>query len=138
MNESIACVPNCNAGYINSECLTLLSLLPSPLHPSPSLSPARGAATAELQVPGGAESVEGAKQLGEPAHRAPLQGNVSAAANLMCFFSSCCAAHLSRSPRIITTTYRRGGFHSISTPPVPAGSAPRLLKPVCIFSWWSS
>lgn len=38
---------------------------------------ARGAEAAELQIPGRAQSVEGAKQLGKPAHRTPLQGNVS-------------------------------------------------------------
>lgn len=40
-------------------------------------SSARGFKTAELQIPGGAQSVEGAQQLGNAAHRSPLQGNVS-------------------------------------------------------------
>lgn len=38
---------------------------------------ARGVETAELQIPGRAQSVEGAKQLRKPAYRTPLQGNVS-------------------------------------------------------------
>lgn len=38
---------------------------------------ARGVETAELQIPGRAQPVEGAEQLGKPAYRTPLQGNVS-------------------------------------------------------------
>lgn len=40
-------------------------------------SSARGFETAELQIPGRTQSVEGAKQLRKPANRRPLQGNVS-------------------------------------------------------------
>lgn len=49
--------------------------------PSVCSSAARGFEAAELQIPGRAEPVEGAQQLGEPAHRSPLQGNVSAEEN---------------------------------------------------------
>lgn len=47
---------------------------------------ARGVETAELQIPGRAQSVEGAKQLRKPTYRTPLQGNVSTDDN-QCVFS---------------------------------------------------
>lgn len=49
--------------------------------PSVCSSSARGFETAELQIPGGAQSVEGAQQLRDPADRSPLQGNVSTEQN---------------------------------------------------------
>lgn len=47
----------------------------------PCFPPARGVEATELQVPGRAQSVEGAKQLRKSAHRTALQGNVSTAGN---------------------------------------------------------
>lgn len=48
---------------------------------------ARGSETAELQIPGGAQSVQGAEQLRKPAHRSPLQGNVRNQDCVLCFCS---------------------------------------------------
>ncbi len=55
-------------------CLFFLTLCIFSLSAS---SSARGFKTAELQIPGRAQSVEGAEQLRKPANRRPLQGNVS-------------------------------------------------------------
>lgn len=44
-------------------------------------SSAGGFDTAELKIPGRANSVKGAKQLRKPAYRGPLQGNVSTDGN---------------------------------------------------------
>lgn len=55
--------------------------IPYSVLPSVCSSSARGFETAELQIPGGAQSVEGAQQLRDPADRSPLQGNVSTEQN---------------------------------------------------------
>lgn len=128
---------HCNAASITLEYFRKISPAPSFLTTSSSplsLSAARGVKTAKLQVSGRAQCVEGAQQLGEPAHWNPLQGNVSTAVNWFLF--SCCPrpTHPSRSHRIITPAHWWGGLYFIFHP--PAGSVPRLLKPVC--THWSS